>query len=135
MLWILPMLSHGRMDCSNTCFVSYDICFDNTVKAGVLYNIRAAVTNFERCMSSSIHIHYTERLSRSQRWSESSLDLRATVFAYILHAARVVCPCHALLVAVQSEAYREKLRPSGFFSRALQECISAGLDHLASVVG
>ena len=56
----------------NTCFVSYDICFDDTSRASVSYSISAAATSFERYMSSSMRIHYTEMIGISQRWSESS---------------------------------------------------------------
>jgi hypothetical protein len=55
----------------NTCFVSYDICLDNTTRAGVLCNISVVATDFESCISGSIRIQYTEMLSRSQWRSES----------------------------------------------------------------
>lgn len=57
---------------SNTCFISYDICFDDASRASVSYDTSAAATKFERYTSSSMRIHYTEMLGISQRWSESS---------------------------------------------------------------
>jgi hypothetical protein len=50
---------------SSTRSASHDICFDETERARVSCGISVAATNFGRCMSGSIRIHYTEMVDIS----------------------------------------------------------------------
>jgi hypothetical protein len=68
---------------SNTCFASYDLCFNDLERARVSCCITVAATDFGRCISGGIRIHYTEMLSISQRRQDSPQDLRTIVSAYI----------------------------------------------------